>query len=185
MNYLPTCTSRLVVQHPCQVSFKSMQGCRWSWEDKLWCDGRTEGRKDGMTEWRTKQTLNAPLPFYGGGIKMSERETRGVTIYRYIAIHKKFISHRNTKCVSQYIATFPFSISTAPFSFISSLIAVGSPEEACLRHLYPYQRSSNRHMCMCMILILVRKVKNKGKYWEIKVACTSGRNCLYSLVNYF
>ena len=35
MNYLPTCTSRLVVQHPCQVSFKSMQGCRRSWEDKL------------------------------------------------------------------------------------------------------------------------------------------------------
>ena len=27
------------------------------------------GRKDGMTEGRTKQTLNAPLPFYGGGIK--------------------------------------------------------------------------------------------------------------------
>ena len=37
MNYLPTCTSRLVVQHPCQVSFKSMQGCRMSWEDKLKC----------------------------------------------------------------------------------------------------------------------------------------------------
>ena len=30
-----TCTSRLVVQHPCQVSFKSMKGCRRSWEDKL------------------------------------------------------------------------------------------------------------------------------------------------------
>ena len=37
MNYLPTCTLRLVVQHPCQVSFKSMQGCRRSWEDKLKC----------------------------------------------------------------------------------------------------------------------------------------------------
>ena len=37
MNYLPTCTFRLVVQHPCQVSFKSMQGCRRSWEDKLKC----------------------------------------------------------------------------------------------------------------------------------------------------
>ena len=34
-NYLPTCTSRLVVQHPCQLSFKSMQGCRRRWEDKL------------------------------------------------------------------------------------------------------------------------------------------------------
>ena len=172
MNYLPICTSRLVVQHPCQVSFKSMQGCRRSWEDKLkcvkilsvkdhnsakicrtwtiyphalldlwcnipakfhsnpckdvggvektikcvkilsvkdhnsakicrtwiisphallnlWCntpakfhsnpckdvggvektnfDG-TEWQNDGRTEWRTKQTLNAPLPFYGGGI---------------------------------------------------------------------------------------------------------------------
>ena len=30
-------TSRLVVQHPCQVSFKFMQGCRRSWEDKLKC----------------------------------------------------------------------------------------------------------------------------------------------------
>ena len=28
----------------------------------------TEGWKDGMMEGRTKQTLNAPLPFYGGGI---------------------------------------------------------------------------------------------------------------------
>ena len=28
MSYLPTCASILVVQHPCQVSFKSMQGCR-------------------------------------------------------------------------------------------------------------------------------------------------------------
>ena len=37
MKYFPTCTSRLVVQHPCQVSFKSMQGCRRSWEDKLKC----------------------------------------------------------------------------------------------------------------------------------------------------
>ena len=135
MNYLPTCTSRLVVQHPCQVSFKSMQGCRRSWEDKLkcvkilsvkdhnsakicrtwiisphalldlWCnipakfhsnpckdvggvektnfdgtewrnDGMTEWRKDGRTEGRTKQTLNAPLPFYGGGIKITLWEPR-------------------------------------------------------------------------------------------------------------
>ena len=37
MNFLPTSTSILVVQHPCQVSFKSMQGCRRSWEDKLKC----------------------------------------------------------------------------------------------------------------------------------------------------
>ena len=37
MNYLPTCTSTLVLQHPCQVSFKSMQKCRRSWEDKLKC----------------------------------------------------------------------------------------------------------------------------------------------------
>ena len=37
MNYLSTCTSRLVVQPPCQVSFKSMQRCRRSWEDKLKC----------------------------------------------------------------------------------------------------------------------------------------------------
>ena len=38
INFLPACTSRLVVQHPCQVSFKSMQGCRRSWEDKLKCE---------------------------------------------------------------------------------------------------------------------------------------------------
>ena len=36
MNYLPACNSRLEVQHLCQLSFKSMQGCR-SWEDKLKC----------------------------------------------------------------------------------------------------------------------------------------------------
>ena len=30
----------------------------------------TEGRNDGITEWRTKQTLNAPLKFYGGGINI-------------------------------------------------------------------------------------------------------------------
>ena len=111
MNYLPTCTSRLVVQHPCQVSFKSMQGCRRSWEDKLKCVkilsvkghnsakicqtwiisphalldlwyyictkfhsnpckdvGGVEKTNFDGTEGRTKQTLNAPLPFYGGGI---------------------------------------------------------------------------------------------------------------------
>ena len=37
MNYLPTCTSRLVVQHLCHVSSKSIPGCRRSWEDKLKC----------------------------------------------------------------------------------------------------------------------------------------------------
>ena len=35
----------------------------------------TEGRKDGRTEGRTKQTLNAPLPFYGGGIKKTMKFT--------------------------------------------------------------------------------------------------------------
>ena len=60
MSYLLTCISRLVVQHPCQVLFKSMQGCRRSWDDKLWWDGITEG-------W-TKQILNAPVPFYDGVI---------------------------------------------------------------------------------------------------------------------
>ena len=109
MNYLPTCTSTLVVQHLYQVSFKSMEGCR-SWEDKLKCviilsfkghnsakicrtwiisphallhswynictkfhsnpckDVGVEKTNFDMTEGRTKQTLNAPLPFYGGGI---------------------------------------------------------------------------------------------------------------------
>ena len=89
MNYLPTCTSRLVVQHPCQVSFKSMQGCRRSWEDKLSCDGMTEWRNDGMTEWRTKQTLNAPLPFYGGGIKS---HSQGHKVIDLGVILKGFIS---------------------------------------------------------------------------------------------
>ena len=37
MNYLPTCTPRFVEQRPCQISFKSTQGCRRSWEDKLKC----------------------------------------------------------------------------------------------------------------------------------------------------
>ena len=51
-----------------------------------------------------------------------------------------------------------------PFSFISYLIAIISPEITCLWHLDPYQRSSNRHMCMYTILILVRKVQNKAIY---------------------
>ena len=84
MNYLPTSTSRLEVQHLYQVSFKSMQRCRRSWEDKLdatewWNDGMTEWRNDGMTEWRTKQTLNAPLPFYGGGIKIQRYLSNFIT----------------------------------------------------------------------------------------------------------
>ena len=119
MNYLPTCTSALVVHYLYQVSFKSMKGCRRSWEElkcvkilsvkdhnsanicrtwiislhallDLWYNICTkfhsnpckdvggvektnfdvaEWRKEGRTEGRTKQTLNAPLPFYGGGIK--------------------------------------------------------------------------------------------------------------------
>ena len=114
MNYLPTCTCRLVVQHPCQVSFKSMQRCRRSWEDKvkcvkflsikghnsakicrtqiifqhalidLWCYipdkfhsnpckdvGGVEKTNFGGTEWQNNRQskLNAPVPFYGGGIK--------------------------------------------------------------------------------------------------------------------
>ena len=68
----PHMHSRLVVQHLYQVSFKSMQGCRRSCEDKLWWDGMTEWRKEG----RIKQTLNAPLPFYGRGIKTPERKKR-------------------------------------------------------------------------------------------------------------
>ena len=35
---LPACTSRLVVHYLYQVSYKSMQGCRRSWEDKLKCE---------------------------------------------------------------------------------------------------------------------------------------------------
>ena len=37
MNYFSTRTPKLMVQHPCQVSFKSIQGCRRSWEYKLKC----------------------------------------------------------------------------------------------------------------------------------------------------
>ena len=102
MNYLPTCTSRLVVQHPCQVSLKSMQGCRRSWEDKLWWDGRTEWRKDGRTEGRTKQTLNAPLPFYGGGIKINWIDTfffSLVYVGTIIDLHNTFQLQNYIACV--------------------------------------------------------------------------------------
>ena len=75
MNYLPTCTFRLEVQHLYQVSFKSKQGCRRSWEDKLWWDGMTEGR--------TKQTLNASLPFYDGGIKIAKINAFNDTDYNF------------------------------------------------------------------------------------------------------
>ena len=33
-----------------------------------------------------------------------------IGVSQYMAIHKEFISYRNTKCVSQYITIFPFSI---------------------------------------------------------------------------
>ena len=62
----PACTSRLVVQHLYHVSFKSMQGCRRSWEDKLWCDGMTEGRKDGMMD---KANTKCPLAILWWGHK--------------------------------------------------------------------------------------------------------------------
>ena len=65
-DYLPTCTSRLVVQHLYQVSFKSMQGCRRSWEEKLWCDGRTEWRNDGRTD---KANTKSPLAILWRGHK--------------------------------------------------------------------------------------------------------------------
>ena len=54
-------------------------------------DGMTEGRNDGMTEGRTKQTLNAPLPFYGGGIKtrMVEQLGREVCNIWYYVARKK------------------------------------------------------------------------------------------------
>ena len=141
MNYLPTCTSRLVVQYPCQVSFQSMQGCRRSWEDKLkcvkilsakdhnsakicrtwiisphalldlWCNipvkfhlnpckdvggvektnfVGTEWQNDGRKEWRTKQTLNAPLPFYGGGIKRNWVFKFCIPSYLVIFLHYQY-----------------------------------------------------------------------------------------------
>ena len=74
--------------------------------------------------------------------------TRGVTIYRYIAIHEEFISYRNTKFVSQYIATFLSSNQTVYFAFNSCLVTIASPEDACQSHVYPYKRSLYSHVCM-------------------------------------
>ena len=61
-DYLPTCNSRLVVQHLYQVSFKSMQGCRRSWEDKRWWDGMTD-----------KANTSYPHAILGGGMKITVR----------------------------------------------------------------------------------------------------------------
>ena len=46
-------------------------------------------RKDGRTEWRTKQTLNAPLPFYGGGIKMPYKQLQSPVTANF-SIHLYF-----------------------------------------------------------------------------------------------
>ena len=51
-----------------------MQGCRKSWEDKLWWDGRTEWRNDRMTEWRKdgrtdKANTKCPLAILWRGHK--------------------------------------------------------------------------------------------------------------------
>ena len=84
---------------------------------------------------------------------------RGVTNYRYIAIHELFISYCNAKFASQYIAIFLSSNETAYFSFNSCLVAVASPEDACLSHLYPYKMSPYSNICMYIILILLRRLR--------------------------
>ena len=85
-------------------------------------------------------------------------------VSQYITIHKKFISYRNMKCVSQYIVTSPSIFLTVPFSFISYLVAIEVQKKHVCGIYKPlsdsYQMSSNRHMCMCIILIFVRKVQN-------------------------
>ena len=86
MNYLPTCTSRLVVQHLYQVSFKSMRGCRRSWEDKLWWDGRTE--------WRTNQTLNTPCHFMAGH-KMPVQIMKYAVIFHILCQSEGFYASQN------------------------------------------------------------------------------------------
>ena len=171
MIYLPTCTSRLVVQHPCQVSFKSMQGCRRSWEDKLKCVkilsvkdhnsakicrtwiisphallnlwynictkfhsnpckyvggvektnfDATEGRNDGRTEWRTKQTLNAPLPFYGGGIKIFSNIRNYFLIFEiyYLILENDFLILENTDFCPQWLAISFVSFRFDLFRFV-------------------------------------------------------------------
>ena len=83
--------------------------------------------------------------------------------YRYITIHKEFISYRNLKFVSQYIAIFLSCNLTVYFSFNSCLVAIASPEDACLSHVCPYKRCSYSHVSIYIILILLprlRKVQN-------------------------
>ena len=60
MNYLHTCTLRLVVQHPCQVSFKSMQGCRGSWEDKIKCVKNSLSVKDHNSAKNSRTWIISP-----------------------------------------------------------------------------------------------------------------------------
>ena len=46
------------------------------------------GQNDGMMEGRTKQTLNAPLPFYGEGIKMRLKKREIHTSWREMNVQE-------------------------------------------------------------------------------------------------
>ena len=146
MNYLPTCTSRLVVQHLYQVSFKSKKGCR-SWEDKLWCDGRTEWRNDRMTEGRTKQTLNAPLPFYGGGIKMSQPITpcRNETQI----LHFREVGYYNSPMGIYYGARYQVR-SHVIFFFKQTFAKKICSRCSRIRYKEPFRA---KHVCSCVLVI--------------------------------
>ena len=81
---------------------------------------------------------------------------RGVTINRYIAIHKEFISYRNMKFVLQYIAIF-LLIKLFNFPPNSCLVAIASPEDACLSHVYTYKRSSYSHVYNSESITMIMK----------------------------
>ena len=103
MNYLPTCTSRLVVQHLYQVSFKSMQGCRRSWEDKLWWDGMTEGRNDGRTD---KANTKCPLAILWRGHKnLFVPMCNSIKLKMYV-INNKHVQWQWVNIINEYFKKF-------------------------------------------------------------------------------
>ena len=88
----------LILQFFLLIAFNKYPNCDLS---KL----KTPWAQQNVCKWGTENNLS-----FGFWTRQLLLTGRGVTIYRYITIHKKFISYRNTKCVSRYIATFLYSI---------------------------------------------------------------------------
>ena len=74
-----------------------------------------------MTEGRTKQTLNAPLPFYGGCIKSNFKYISSqscIYVSNIIFVFKFWVSANFTPCIILYYSAHTFQIAGIQYTFI-------------------------------------------------------------------